>query len=62
MQDHKDLTLDEFNEGIKKNDPNAILSQAKVSGFVRIIDKDGNLKAELPITTIEVNEEKTNGN
>jgi len=54
MQDRK--------KDAKQSNPNAILSQAKVSGFVRIIDKDGKLKAELPITTIEVNEEKTNGN
>ena len=54
--------MQDLKKDAKQSNPNAILSQAKVSGFVRIIDKDGNLKAELPITAIEVNEEKTNGN
>ena len=55
MQDRKD-------EKPKQNGPKVSASKATATGFISIIDKDGKLKAKLPITSIEVNEEKPNGN
>ena len=58
MQDRKETTL----EKPKQNGPKVSASKATASGFISIIDKAGKLKAKLPITSIEVNEEKPNGN
>ncbi len=53
MSDRKEITLDELRSG-----PNVSMSDIEVSGMVVIKDKDGNIKSELEIVSLEVNEDK----
>lgn len=46
----------------QQNGPNVALGELEVSGIVKIIDKDGNVKSELEIISIEIQEDKENAN
>ena len=50
VEEMKEITLDELAERKKAG---ADMSRVQVSGTIRIVDKDGKLKAELPITRID---------
>ncbi len=41
-----------------KAEKSRAVPRMQVSGMIKVIDKDGNLKAELPITSIDVNAEE----
>lgn len=56
-----------MNDRVKKDTPNVAppttevgVGDVKASGTIRIISKDGKLKAVLPITSIQRNEDKDN--
>ena len=51
---NKEITLKELDERIKKHGPKMALADIKVDGIIKVYDKDGNLKAELKPTTIEI--------
>jgi hypothetical protein len=44
----------------KDNGPNVNTPEYQVSGIARIIDKDGNIKGEMEIVSLELNEELGN--
>jgi hypothetical protein len=43
------------------NVPNVSTPKYQASGIVKIIDKDGNVKSEMEIVSLELNEELENG-
>jgi hypothetical protein len=55
--DRKEITLDELAERIQKQGPNVVMGQVRVSGIAVIKDKDGNIKSEMKITSLELNED-----
>jgi hypothetical protein len=57
LMDRKEITLDELAERIQKQGPNVVMGQVKVSGIAVIKDKDGNIKSEMKITSLELNED-----
>ena len=58
-EDRKEITVEELAARVINNPD---LPGVQVSGVVTIFDKDGKIKAELPITSIEVNQEPPNAN
>ena len=58
MSDRKEISLEELEQRIKRQGTNVAMSNVKVSGIVVIKDKDGNVKSELSITSLELNEDK----
>lgn len=57
-EDRKVISIDELGERIKRKGSNVAMSNVQVSGMVVIKDKDGNIKSELEITSLEINEDK----
>ena len=57
-EDRKVISIDELGERIKRKGSNVAMSNVQVSGIVVIKDKDGNVKSELEITSLELNEDK----
>ena len=57
-EDRKVISIDELGERIKRKGSNVAMSNVQVSGIVVIKDKDGNIKSELEITSLELNEDK----
>jgi len=55
----RELTADEVGDLIQ-NGPNADMKDIEVSGLVVIKDKDGNIKSELQIVSLETNQELEN--
>ena len=45
---------------MKNNVPNVNLPKYQVSGIAKIIDKDGNVKGEMEIVSLELSEEMEN--
>ena len=57
MEDRKEITLAELEKGQQDNGVKIDLGQIEVKGIVTIIDKDGKVKSNLPITSLELPEE-----
>ena len=58
MTERKVISIEELGERIKRQGSNVAMSNVEVSGIVVIKDKDGNVKSELDITSLELNEDK----
>ena len=52
----KEISIEEL-ANIQKNGPNAAIQDVQVNGLVVIKDKDGNVKGELQIVSLETNRE-----
>lgn len=57
MEERKEISLEELDQRIERHGPNVALSNVHVSGVVTIRDKDGNIKQEMDIVSLEVNED-----
>ena len=53
----KEISIDELNQRIEKHGTEVGMSNVEVSGMVTILDKDGNVKSELQIVSLETNQE-----
>lgn len=56
LGDRKVISIEELGERIKRK--NVSMGEIEVSGIVVIKDKDGNVKSELQITSLELNEDE----
>jgi len=59
MTDRKTITLEELDKKIQKQGPNVALQNVQITGVAVIKDKDGNIKSEMKITSLEINEDET---
>ena len=59
MTERRELSPDELSDYLQ-NGANASMADVQVSGIVTIKDKDGNVKAELPIVSLEATQESEN--
>ena len=57
MTDMIEISLDELDRRIQKHGPRVALSNVHVSGIAVIKDKDGNIKSEMQITSLEFNDD-----
>ena len=49
----KQISIDELKERVEKHGTEVGMKNVEVSGMVTILDKDGNVKSELPIVSLE---------
>lgn len=57
MSERENITFDELSERIKRRGPEVGMINVEVDGIVTIIDKDGNVKGNLEIVSLETNQE-----
>lgn len=62
MTDRKEISLGELNQRIEKQGVNVAMANVQVSGVAVIKDKDGNIKSEMKIISLEPQEPDSNGN
>ena len=53
----KQISIDELGERIEKHGTEIGMKNVEVSGMVTNLDKDGNVKSELSITSLDINQE-----
>ena len=58
MDDRKEITLDELKARKKKQGSTGVMADLQVEGIATIIDKDGNVKSRMKITSLELPEDK----
>ena len=56
----KEITAEELDERIERHGPNVAMSNVRVTGIAVIKDKDGNIKQELKISSLEFHEDIEN--
>lgn len=55
--DTKEISLEELDRRIQKHGPRVAMKNVHVSGVAVIKDKDGNIKSEMKITSLEFNDD-----